>query len=110
MMHHPSSHARAIPGADTCRQRDGRDEPETGRVIEMTPFMKHLRMEFIEGAEGYAKLAIATGRELGAGAARRPSSLIDDRRDGCLDDSRIATPKYFGSTKSASTSTISPGR
>src|SRR3990172_5103310 len=27
-----------------------------GKVIALTPFMKHLGMEFLEGGEGYAKL------------------------------------------------------
>jgi uncharacterized protein (TIGR00369 family) len=73
------------------------------RVIEMTPFMKHLGMEFVEGGEGYAKLKLryqhensTAGKALHGGAI---SSLIDTTGAmAAWTTAEIATPKYFGST------------
>ena len=73
------------------------------KVIESTPFMKHLGMEFMEGADGYAKLKLhykdensTWGQALHGGAI---ASLIDT--SGAMaawTTAEIATPKYFGST------------
>jgi uncharacterized protein (TIGR00369 family) len=73
------------------------------RVIEMTPFMKHLAMEFVEGGDGYAKLAMryqdensTAAKALHGGAI---SSLIDTTGAmAAWTTAEIATPKYFGST------------
>jgi uncharacterized protein (TIGR00369 family) len=73
------------------------------RVIEMTPFMKHLGMEFVEGGAGYAKLAMryqdensTAAKALHGGAI---SSLIDTTGAmAAWTTAAIATPKYFGST------------
>ena len=73
------------------------------RVIEMTPFMKHLRMEFLEGGDGWAKLAMryqdensTAGKALHGGAI---SSLIDTTGAmAAWTTAEVATPKYFGST------------
>ena len=73
------------------------------KVIEMTPFMKHLGMEFIEGAEGYARLKLryqdensTMGQALHGGAI---ASLIDTTGAmAAWTTAEIATPKYFGST------------
>ena len=73
------------------------------KVIQMTPFMKHLGMEFLEGAEGYAKLRLhyrdensTVGKALHGGAI---ASLIDTTGAmAAWTTAEIATPKYFGST------------
>ena len=73
------------------------------KVIAMTPFMKHLGMEFIEGAEGYARLKLhyqdensTVGKALHGGAI---ASLIDTTGAmAAWTTAEIATPKYFGST------------
>src|SRR3972149_5586142 len=73
------------------------------KVIQMTPFMKHLGMEFMEGAEGYAKLKLhyqdensTMGKALHGGAV---ASLIDTTgATAAWTTAEIATPKYFGST------------
>jgi uncharacterized protein (TIGR00369 family) len=73
------------------------------KVIEMTPFMKHLGMEFMEGSEGYAKLKLryqdensTMGQALHGGAI---ASLIDTTGAmAAWTTAEIATPKYFGST------------
>jgi uncharacterized protein (TIGR00369 family) len=73
------------------------------KVIEMTPFMKHLGMEFIEGSEGYARLKLryqdensTMGQALHGGAI---ASLIDTTGAmAAWTTAEIATPKYFGST------------
>ena len=73
------------------------------KVIEMTPFMKHLGMAFIEGSEGYAKLKLryqdensTMGQALHGGAI---ASLIDTTGAmAAWTTAEIATPKYFGST------------
>ncbi len=73
------------------------------KVIDMTPFMKHLGMEFIEGDEGYAKLKLryqdensTMGKALHGGAI---ASLIDTTGAmAAWTTAEIATPKYFGST------------
>jgi uncharacterized protein (TIGR00369 family) len=73
------------------------------KAIEMTPFMKHLGMEFVEGAEGYAKLKMryqdensTYAKALHGGAI---SSLIDTTGAmAAWTTAEIMTPKYFGST------------
>jgi uncharacterized protein (TIGR00369 family) len=73
------------------------------KAIEMTPFMKHLGMEFVEGADGYAKLKMHYQKEnstyadaLHGGAI---SSLIDTTGAmAAWTTAEIMTPRYFGST------------
>jgi uncharacterized protein (TIGR00369 family) len=73
------------------------------KVIETVPFMKHLGMEFVEGSEGYAKIALryqdensTMGKALHGGAI---ASLIDTTGAmAAWTTAEIATPKYFGST------------
>lgn len=73
------------------------------KVIEMTPFMKHLGMHFVEGSEGYAKIKLqyqdensTFGQALHGGAI---ASLIDTTGAmAAWTTAEIATPKYFGST------------
>jgi uncharacterized protein (TIGR00369 family) len=73
------------------------------KVIESTPFMKHLGMEFVEGDEGYAKLKLhyqdensTFAKALHGGAI---ASLIDTTGAmAAWTTAQIATPKYFGST------------
>jgi uncharacterized protein (TIGR00369 family) len=83
-----------------------RMEANIGRmrtVIARTPFMKHLGMEFLEGGDGWAKLAMRYQDEnstafkaLHGGAL---SSLIDTTGAmAAWTTAEIATPKYFGST------------
>jgi uncharacterized protein (TIGR00369 family) len=92
----------------TTEQRTPEERAEANfrrmaRVIEMTPFMKHLGMEFVEGGDGYAKLAMryqdensTAAKALHGGAI---SSLIDTTGAmAAWTTAEIATPKYFGST------------
>jgi uncharacterized protein (TIGR00369 family) len=73
------------------------------KAIEMTPYMKHLGMEFVEGSQGYAKLKMRYQKEnstyadaLHGGAI---SSLIDTTGAmAAWTTAEIMTPKYFGST------------
>ena len=73
------------------------------KVIEMTPFMKHLGMEFLDGAEGVARIKLryqdensTVGKALHGGAI---ASLIDTTGAmAAWTTAEIATPKYFGST------------
>jgi uncharacterized protein (TIGR00369 family) len=73
------------------------------KAIEMTPFMRHLAMEFVEAGEGYAKLKMSYqkqnstyGDALHGGAV---SSLIDTTGAmAAWTTAEIMTPKYFGST------------
>jgi uncharacterized protein (TIGR00369 family) len=73
------------------------------KVIEMTPFMKHLGMEFLDGAEGVARIKLryqddisTAGKALHGGAI---ASLIDTTGAmAAWTTAEIATPKYFGST------------
>jgi uncharacterized protein (TIGR00369 family) len=73
------------------------------KVIEFMPFTKHLGMEFVEGAEGYARIRLryqdensTTGRALHGGAI---ASLIDTTGAmAAWTTSRIGTPEFFGST------------
>ena len=73
------------------------------RVIENMPYAKHMRMEFVEAADGYAKLAMRYQDEnstamkaLHGGAI---SSLIDTTGAmAAWTTAEIATPRYFGST------------
>jgi uncharacterized protein (TIGR00369 family) len=72
-------------------------------VIATVPFMKHLGMEFVEGGEGYAKIALryqdensTWAKALHGGAI---ASLIDTTGAmAAWTTALIATPKYFGST------------
>jgi len=72
-------------------------------VIATVPFMKHLGMEFIEGDDGYAKIALryqdensTWAKALHGGAI---ASLIDTTGAmAAWTTAEIATPKYFGST------------
>jgi uncharacterized protein (TIGR00369 family) len=74
-----------------------------GKVIEMTPFMKHLGMEFLDGGEGVARIKLhyqdensTVGKALHGGAI---ASLIDTTGAmAAWTTAEIATPKYFGST------------
>jgi uncharacterized protein (TIGR00369 family) len=82
------------------------------KVIEMTPFMKHLGMEFVEGGEGYAKIKLryqhensTVGKALHGGAI---ASLIDTTGAmAAWTTAEIATPKYFGSTVGATVNYLS---
>ena len=82
------------------------------RVIEMTPYMKHLRMEFLEGGDGWARLAMryqdensTAGKALHGGAI---SSLIDTTGAmAAWTTAEIATPKYFGSTVGINVNSLS---
>lgn len=73
------------------------------KVIEMTPFMKHLGMEFLDGGEGIARIKLryqdensTVGKALHGGAI---ASLIDTTGAmAAWTTAEIATPKYFGST------------
>ena len=73
------------------------------KVIETMPFSKHLGMEFVEGANGYAKIKLhykdensTWGQALHGGAI---ASLIDTTGAmAAWTTAEIATPKYFGST------------
>jgi uncharacterized protein (TIGR00369 family) len=73
------------------------------KAIEMTPFMRHLAMEFVEGAEGYAKLRLpykkensTAGDALHGGAI---SSLIDTTGAmAAWTTAELGNPRYFGST------------
>ena len=74
-----------------------------GSVIARTPYMKHLAMEFLEGSDGWARLAMRYQDEnstafkaLHGGAI---SSLIDTTGAmAAWTTAEIATPRYFGST------------
>ena len=73
------------------------------KVIQMTPFMKHLGMEFLDGSEGVARIKLryqdensTVGKALHGGAI---ASLIDTTGAmAAWTTAEIATPKYFGST------------
>jgi len=73
------------------------------KAIEMTPFMRHLGMEFVEADEGYAKLKMRYQKEnstyadaLHGGAI---SSLLDTAGAmAAWTTAEILTPKYLGST------------
>jgi uncharacterized protein (TIGR00369 family) len=73
------------------------------KVIEHMPFSRHLGMELVEGAEGYAKLKLryqkensTAGDALHGGAI---ASLIDTTGAmAAWTTAEIATPRYFGST------------
>ena len=73
------------------------------KVIAMTPFMKHLGMEFVEAGEGYAKLRLRYQKENSTAAEALHggaiASLIDTTGAmAAWTTAEIATPKYFGST------------
>ncbi len=83
--------------------RQERNLIRMAKVIETVPFMRHLGMEFVEGSEGYAKIALryqdensTMGKALHGGAI---ASLIDTTGAmAAWTTAEIATPKYFGST------------
>lgn len=74
-----------------------------GSVIAHMPYAKHLAMEFLEGGDGWAKLAMryqdensTAAKALHGGAL---SSLIDTTGAmAAWTTAEIATPRYFGST------------
>lgn len=80
-----------------------RDFERMAKVIAMTPFMKHLAMEFVEASEGYTKLRMryqdensTAAKALHGGAI---SSLIDTTGAmAAWTTAEIAMPNYFGST------------
>ena len=73
------------------------------KVIQLTPYMKHLGMELLEADEGYAKIALrfqkqntTMGDALHGGAI---ASLLDTTGAmAAWTTAEIATPRYFGST------------
>jgi uncharacterized protein (TIGR00369 family) len=74
-----------------------------GKVIAMTPFMKHLGMELEDAGDGWARLRMryqdensTAAKALHGGAI---SSLIDTTGAmAAWTTAEIATPRYFGST------------
>jgi uncharacterized protein (TIGR00369 family) len=74
-----------------------------GAVIAHMPYAKHLAMEFLEGGDGWAKLAMryqdensTAAKALHGGAL---SSLIDTTGAmAAWTTAQITTPRYFGST------------
>ena len=74
-----------------------------GKVIANMPFARHLKMEFLEGGDGWARIAMryqdensTAAKALHGGAI---SSLIDTTGAmAAWTTAEIATPKYFGST------------
>ncbi len=84
-------------------EKTSRNYERMTKVIAMTPYMKHLAMEFVEASEGYAKLRMryqdensTAAKALHGGAI---SSLIDTTGAmAAWTTAEIATPKYFGST------------
>ncbi|MEX2246858.1 MAG: PaaI family thioesterase [Dehalococcoidia bacterium] len=87
----------------TPEQRADANYARIRRVIQTTPFMKHLGMEFVEAGEGWAKIRMIYQDEnstamkaLHGGAI---SSLIDTTGAmAAWTTSEILTPRYFGST------------
>jgi len=85
----------------TAAQRQNYDR--MAKAIAMTPFMRHLAMEFVEADEGYARLKMSYQKQnstfadaLHGGAI---SSLIDTTGAmAAWTTAEIMTPKYFGST------------
>ncbi len=73
------------------------------KVVALTPYMKHLGMEFVEAREGYAKLRLrfqkentTAGDALHGGAI---ASLIDTTGAmAAWTTAEILSPRYFGST------------
>ncbi len=73
------------------------------KVVALTPYMKHLGMEFVEGREGYAKLRLrfqkentTAGDALHGGAI---ASLIDTTGAmAAWTTAEIISPRYIGST------------
>jgi len=84
-------------------EKTSRNYGRMAKVIAMTPYMKHLAMEFVEASEGYAKLRMryqdqnsTAAKALHGGAM---SSLIDTTGAmAAWTTAEIATPAYFGST------------
>ena len=73
------------------------------KVIALTPYMKHLGMEFVEAGEGYAKLRLRYQKENSTAAEAlhggAVASLIDTTGAmAAWTTAEIATPRYFGST------------
>ena len=83
-----------------------------GKVIALTPYMKHLGMELVEAQDGYAKLRLHFQKEnttmadaLHGGAV---ASLIDTTGAmAAWTTAEIATPRYFGSTVAVSVNYLS---
>jgi uncharacterized protein (TIGR00369 family) len=84
---------------DTVRSNNER----MAKVVSLTPFMKHLAMEFVDAGDGWARLRMRYQDEnstamkaLHGGAI---SSLIDTTGAmAAWTTAEIATPRYFGST------------
>ncbi len=82
------------------------------KVIEHTPYMRHLGMELVEAGEGYAKLRLRFQKEnttaadaLHGGAV---ASLIDTTGAmAAWTTAQIATARYFGSTVAVSANYLS---
>ena len=73
------------------------------KVIALTPYMKHLGMEFVEAGEGYAKLRLRYQKENSTAAdalhGGAVASLIDTTGAmAAWTTAEIATPRFFGST------------
>jgi uncharacterized protein (TIGR00369 family) len=81
----------------------GENIERMGKVIALTPYMKHLGMELVQAGEGFAKVKLRFQKEnttmadaLHGGAV---ASLIDTTGAmAAWTTAEIATPKYFGST------------
>ncbi len=92
----PEAPQAAETPADANRRR-------MAKVIELMPFAHHLKIEFIDCGEGWAKLAMryqdensTAAKALHGGAI---SSLLDTTGAmAAWTTSEIATPRYFGST------------
>lgn len=73
------------------------------RGLSLVPYMAHLGMEFVEGADGYCKVRLkyqdensTAAKALHGGAI---ASLIDTTGAmAAWTTAEVATPKYFGST------------
>lgn len=86
-----------------ANEATSRNYERMAKVIAMTPFMKHLAMEFVEASDGYAKLRMryqdensTAAKALHGGAI---SSLIDTTGAmAAWTTAEIARPNYFGST------------
>ncbi len=82
------------------------------KVIEHTPYMRHLGMELVEASDGYAKLRLRFQKEnttaadaLHGGAV---ASLIDTTGAmAAWTTAEIATARYFGSTVAVSANYLS---
>lgn len=85
------------------RETMQKNNERMARVVSLTPFMKHLAMEFVDAGEGWARLRMhyqdensTAAKALHGGAI---SSLIDTTGAmAAWTTAEIATPRYFGST------------